>query len=122
MSTVADQPPIEIRLIAVCRHVLPPDASGAIPQPRVYDLREAGEEEIRTTLEQVRHEMATTGPNPLTGPGLDVRLSLLPGDRGRRKRRSRRRHCGWRRSASPTAPPWLWRRSTARSRRVRPSR
>jgi hypothetical protein len=27
--------------------------------------------------------MASTGPNPLTGPGLDLRLSLLPGGRGR---------------------------------------
>ncbi|GAA2400711.1 hypothetical protein GCM10010191_04880 [Actinomadura vinacea] len=65
------------------QYVLPPDAPGAIPQPRVYDLREAGDEEIRTTLEAVRQEMAATGPNPLTGPGLDVRLSLLPGGRGR---------------------------------------
>ncbi|WP_067814906.1 phosphopantetheine-binding protein [Actinomadura kijaniata] len=65
------------------QHVLPPDAPGAIPRPRVHDLRGAGEEEIRATLETVRHEMATTGPDPLTGPGLDVRLTLLPGDRGR---------------------------------------
>jgi acyl carrier protein len=65
------------------QYVLPPDAPGAIPQPRVYDLREAGDKEIRTTLEAVRREMAATGPNPLTGPGLDVRLSLLPGGRGR---------------------------------------
>jgi mycobactin phenyloxazoline synthetase len=65
------------------QYVLPPDAPGAIPQPRVYDLREAGEEETRETLATVRQEMAATGPNPLTGPGLDVRLSLLPDGQGR---------------------------------------
>lgn len=65
------------------QYVLPEDAPGAIPRPRVYDLREAGEDEIRATLATVRREMAGTGPNPLSGPGLDARLSLLPGGRGR---------------------------------------
>ncbi|MFB4313928.1 phosphopantetheine-binding protein [Actinomadura sp. 21ATH] len=65
------------------QYVLPPDAPGAIPRPRVYDLRGAGEEEAAATLEEMRREMGTTGPDPLTGPGLDVRLTLLPGGRGR---------------------------------------
>ncbi|GAA4071884.1 phosphopantetheine-binding protein [Actinomadura miaoliensis] len=65
------------------QYVLPPDAPGAIPRPRVLDLRAADDTDVRAALEAVRAEMATTGPNPLTGPGLDVRLSLLPGGRGR---------------------------------------
>ncbi|PZG21049.1 phosphopantetheine-binding protein [Nonomuraea aridisoli] len=65
------------------QYVLAPDAPGAIPRPRVYDLRESTPQEVEAHLLAVRHEMRTTGPNPLHGPGLDVRLSLLPGDRGR---------------------------------------
>lgn len=65
------------------QYVLPADSPGAIPQPRVYDLREAAPGEVEAHLRAVRHEMSTTGPNPLDGPGLDIRLSLLPGDRGR---------------------------------------
>ncbi|MFC6880734.1 MULTISPECIES: hypothetical protein [Actinomadura] len=34
-------------------------------------------------MQAVRAEMSTTGTDPLTGPGIDVRLSLLPGGRGR---------------------------------------
>ncbi|WP_433323775.1 phosphopantetheine-binding protein [Spirillospora sp. CA-294931] len=65
------------------QYVLPPDAPGALPRPRVYDLRDADEAERDATLATVREEMSTRGPDPLTGPGLDVRLSLLPGGRGR---------------------------------------
>ncbi|MFI7615809.1 phosphopantetheine-binding protein [Nonomuraea terrae] len=65
------------------QYVLAPDMPGAIPRPRVYDLREAGPQEVRAHLLAVRHEMRTTGPNPLDGPGLDIRLSLLPEGRGR---------------------------------------
>ncbi|WP_106400742.1 condensation domain-containing protein [Actinocorallia populi] len=65
------------------QHVLPPDAPGAIPEPQIHDLRKAEEQEIEDVLAGVRHEMSTTGPNPMSGPGLDVRLSLLPGGRAR---------------------------------------
>jgi acyl carrier protein len=65
------------------QYVLPPDAPGAIPAVRVYDLRDATEEEATATLERVRAEMSSTGPDPVHGPGLDLRLTLLPGDRGR---------------------------------------
>ncbi|MBF8186870.1 condensation protein [Nonomuraea sp. K274] len=65
------------------QYVLAPDTPGAIPRPRVYDLRDAGPQEVEAHLLAVRHEMRTTGPNPLDGPGLDIRLSLLPEGRGR---------------------------------------
>jgi mycobactin phenyloxazoline synthetase len=78
------QPTLRARLTSEGeQYVLSPDAPGAIPRPRVYDLREAGEDEIAATLEGIRREMGLTGPDPLTGPGLDVRLTLLPGGRGR---------------------------------------
>lgn len=65
------------------QYVLDPDAPGAIPRPRVYDLREAEPQETEAHLQAVRHEMRTTGPNPLDGPGLDIRLTLLPEGQGR---------------------------------------
>lgn len=65
------------------QYVLEPGAPGAIPQLRVYDLREAPADEVEETLARVREEMAARGPDPTRGPGLDVRLSLLPGERGR---------------------------------------
>ncbi|WP_026314107.1 phosphopantetheine-binding protein [Actinomadura flavalba] len=65
------------------QYVLPPDAPGAIPGPRVLDLRDAADAEIAAALAATRAEMSTSGPNPLTGPGVDVRLTLLPGGRGR---------------------------------------
>lgn len=65
------------------QYMLPPDAPGAIPKPQVYDLRTAEEQQIQDFLAGIRQEMSTTGPNPMSGPGLDVRLSLLPGERGR---------------------------------------
>ncbi|WP_243716746.1 phosphopantetheine-binding protein [Actinomadura sp. KC345] len=78
------QPTLRVRLTPEGEQfVLPPDASGAIPRPRVYDLREAAGAEAAATLEELRREMGTTGPDPLTGPGLDVRLTLLPDGRGR---------------------------------------
>ncbi|MEV4808140.1 phosphopantetheine-binding protein [Nonomuraea sp. NPDC049421] len=78
------QPMLRARITAQGeQYVLAPDAPGAIPRPRVYDLRAAGPQEVQAHLLAVRHEMRTTGPNPLHGPGLDIRLSLLPGDRGR---------------------------------------
>ncbi|GAB7044645.1 MULTISPECIES: phosphopantetheine-binding protein [Catenuloplanes] len=65
------------------QHVLPLDAPGAIPVPRVYDLREEPAEAVSTELETVRAEMIAAGPDPAHGPGLDIRLSLLPGGAGR---------------------------------------
>jgi acyl carrier protein len=65
------------------QYVLPPDAPGAVPELRVYDLREEEDAEVSATLDRVRQEMASRGPDPTRGPGLDVRLSLLPGDRAR---------------------------------------
>lgn len=78
------QPTLRARVTSDGRqHVLPADAPGAVPRVRVYDLREAGAEEISAVLRDVRQEMSTSGPDPTHGPGLDLRLTLLPGDEGR---------------------------------------
>ncbi|MFC7329777.1 phosphopantetheine-binding protein [Marinactinospora rubrisoli] len=78
------QPMLRARIAPDGRqYVLPLDDPGAVPELRVYDLRTAPPEEVAATLERVRSEMATTGPNPVHGPGLDIRLTLLPGDRAR---------------------------------------
>lgn len=80
----AHQPTLRARVTSDGRqHVLPADAPGAVPQVRVYDLREADAEEIANTLQDVRQQMSTTGPDPTRGPGLDLRLTLLPGGEGR---------------------------------------
>ncbi|MGP3955763.1 condensation domain-containing protein [Nonomuraea sp. 3N208] len=80
----AHQPTLRARVTSDGRqHVLPADAPAAVPQIRVYDLREADAEEIAAVLRDVRQEMSTSGPDPTRGPGLDVRLTLLPGDEGR---------------------------------------
>ncbi|MFB4289543.1 phosphopantetheine-binding protein [Nonomuraea sp. ATR24] len=80
----AHQPTLRARVTSDGRqHVLPAGAPGAVPRVRVYDLREASPDEIAATLRDVRHEMSTSGPDPARGPGLDVRLTLLPEDEGR---------------------------------------
>ncbi|MFI7439150.1 condensation domain-containing protein [Nonomuraea indica] len=78
------QPTLRARVTSDGRqHVLPVAAPGAVPQVRVHDLREASAEEIAAALRDVRHEMSTRGPDPTRGPGLDLRLTLLPGGEGR---------------------------------------
>ncbi|MGN9783276.1 phosphopantetheine-binding protein [Nonomuraea sp. ZG12] len=80
----AHQPTLRARVTSDGRqYVLPADAPGAVPQVRVHDLRAAGAEEIADTLQDVRQQMSTTGPDPTRGPGLDIRLTLLPGGEGR---------------------------------------
>ncbi|MFC8848044.1 MULTISPECIES: phosphopantetheine-binding protein [unclassified Micromonospora] len=65
------------------QHVLPLDAPAAVPEPQVYDLREASAEEAAGSLARLRAEMIANGPDPTRGPGLDIRLTLLPDGRGR---------------------------------------
>lgn len=65
------------------QHVLPLDDPDAIPRLRVTDLRDADEETAAARLAKIRHEMSTEGPDPSRGCGLDMRLTLLPGDRAR---------------------------------------
>ncbi|MFD0471071.1 condensation domain-containing protein [Nonomuraea thailandensis] len=80
----AHQPTLRARVTSDGRqHVLPAGAPGAVPRVRVYDLREASPDEVATALGDVRQEMSTNGPDPTSGPGIDVRLTLLPGDEGR---------------------------------------
>lgn len=78
------QPTVRARVDAEGRqYVLPLDAPGAVPQLRIYDLRDSPADEVESTLSQVRTEMSHHGPDATRGPGMDIRLSLLPGDRGR---------------------------------------
>ncbi|MFD7657057.1 hypothetical protein ACFV4N_24045 [Actinosynnema sp. NPDC059797] len=58
------------------QHVLPLDAPGAVLV--IYDLRDADPADAGSAVERVRVEMSTTGPDPTRGPGLDIRLTLLP--------------------------------------------
>ena len=64
------------------QYVLPVDAPGALPELTVLDLREAGRDEIDEQLGELRGRMNVDGPDPTVGPGLDVRLTLLPDDTG----------------------------------------
>lgn len=78
------QPTLRARVTPEGRqYVLPLDAPGAVPIPRVYDLRASSSAETEATLARVRTEMSGTGPDPTSGPGLDIRLSLLPDGNGR---------------------------------------
>lgn len=65
------------------QRILPLDDPEAMPQLRVTDLSTAGEEEIATQLSAIRRDMSTEGPDPSVGCGLDMRLTLLPGNRAR---------------------------------------
>lgn len=65
------------------QRILPLDDPDAVPRLRVTDLSAAGEEEIAAELATIRREMSTEGPDPAVGCGLDMRLTLLPGQRAR---------------------------------------
>ncbi|MEU4644742.1 phosphopantetheine-binding protein [Micromonospora sp. NPDC023814] len=65
------------------QHILPLDAPAAVPEPQVYDLRNASIETASESLARLRAEMIANGPDPTHSPGLDVRLTLLPDGRGR---------------------------------------
>lgn len=80
----AHQPTLRARVTDDGRqYVLPVDAEGAVPPLRVHDLREATNGEVQKRLAEIREEMGANGPDPTSGPGLEIRLSLLPGDQGR---------------------------------------
>ncbi|GAT67386.1 condensation protein [Planomonospora sphaerica] len=57
-------------------------ADGA-PLLKVYDLRASTPQDAAAALAEVRQEMSTRGPDPTSGPGLDIRLTLLPEGEGR---------------------------------------
>ena len=80
----AHQPTLRTRITNDgMQYVLQVDAEGAVPSLRVHDLRELTSAEVRTRLAEIREEMGANGPDPTRGPGLEVRLSLLPSDQGR---------------------------------------
>jgi acyl carrier protein len=59
------------------------DEPGALPALRVRDLRGEPAERVRAELAATRREMSTSGPDPRHGPGVDMRLTLLDGERAR---------------------------------------
>ena len=78
------QPMLRARVTAEgSQYVLPLDAPGAVPEPTMYDLREDDAATAATAVDRVRAEMSATGPDPSSGPGLDIRVSLLPDGSGR---------------------------------------
>ncbi|MFI1379365.1 condensation domain-containing protein [Embleya sp. NPDC020886] len=78
------QPMLRARITADGRqHILDPDDPDAIVAPTVYDWRDANPAEARARVDELRERMRHRGPDPQTGPGIDVRLSLLPGGRAR---------------------------------------
>lgn len=80
----AHQPMLRARVTPDGRqYVLPVDAPGAVPPLRVVDLRDDDTEQVSAAIEQLRTEMSTSGPDPRHGPGVDLRLTLLPGGAAR---------------------------------------
>ncbi|MFR9722193.1 condensation domain-containing protein [Streptomyces sp. MS19] len=81
---VRRQPTLRARVLPDgSQHILPADAPGAVPELTVTDLRDAGPEEADAAVAAIRAEMSTSGPDPAKGPGIAMRLTLLPGDRAR---------------------------------------
>jgi non-ribosomal peptide synthetase component F/thioesterase domain-containing protein/NADP-dependent 3-hydroxy acid dehydrogenase YdfG len=82
---VAAQPMLRARVLPDGRQrILPADDPAAAVLPvTVTDLRDASAREAEAALEGIRAEMGGTGPDPAQGPGFAVRLTLLPGGRGR---------------------------------------
>ncbi|MGK2885047.1 MAG: condensation domain-containing protein [Rhodococcus sp. (in: high G+C Gram-positive bacteria)] len=78
------QPTLRARVTPAGRqYVLPDTDPAAMPQVTLHDLRDLGEAEIEAALAEIRKDMSEHGPDPIRGPGIDVRLTLLPGERGR---------------------------------------
>ncbi|WP_431930047.1 condensation domain-containing protein [Nonomuraea jabiensis] len=80
----AHQPALRARILPDgSQRILDLDAPGAIPSLTVHDWRALDPEEAARRLAGLRADMRAHGPDPATGPGIDLRLSLLPDGRGR---------------------------------------
>lgn len=80
----AHQPTLRARVTADGRqHVLDAADPASLPHVTIHDLRDRSTEQARASLDAIRREMSTCGPNPMDGPGIDVRLTLMPEGRGR---------------------------------------
>ncbi|MDX3187152.1 SDR family NAD(P)-dependent oxidoreductase [Streptomyces sp. MN03-5084-2B] len=73
---VAHQPMLRARILPDGTQRIRPDAEIRLD---VVDLRDGDESEVLA----IRERMGARGPDPVTGPGLEMRLVLLPGGRGR---------------------------------------
>ena len=73
---VAHQPMLRARVLPDGTQRIQPDAEIRLD---VVDLRDGPEGELLA----IRDRMGAHGPDPVTGPGLEMRLVLLPGGRGR---------------------------------------
>ncbi|MGI8312329.1 condensation domain-containing protein [Saccharopolyspora hattusasensis] len=81
---VRHQPTLRARVLPDGRQrILAADDPEAVPAVEVIDLRDASEDEANATVAAIRAQMSTTGPDPAHGPGMTMRLTLLPGDRAR---------------------------------------
>ncbi|WP_086666096.1 type I polyketide synthase [Lentzea kentuckyensis] len=81
---IAHQPMLRMRTTPDGQQrVLPADDPATVVVPQVYDLRDENEDVIASELDRVRTEMSLRGPDPATGPPLEMRLTLLPGGRAR---------------------------------------
>ncbi|MCI2419794.1 condensation domain-containing protein [Saccharopolyspora sp. K220] len=81
---VRHQPTLRARVLPDGRqHLLAADDADAVPTLQVIDLRDAPEAEAKATVAAIRSQMSTNGPDPTYGPGVEMRLTLLPDDRAR---------------------------------------
>jgi acyl carrier protein len=81
---VQHQPTLRARVLPDGQQrILAADDPDAVPTVDVIDLRDASEDEADATVAAIRSQMSTNGPDPAHGPGVAMRLTLLPGDRAR---------------------------------------
>ncbi|MDB1087492.1 SDR family NAD(P)-dependent oxidoreductase [Streptomyces sp. ACA25] len=82
---VSAQPMLRARVLPDGRQrILPAHDPAAQELPLdLTDLRDRTEPEAEAELARVRERISATGPDPVHGPGFAVRLTLLPGGRGR---------------------------------------
>lgn len=81
---VQHQPTLRARVLPDGRQrILAADDPDAVPTLEVIDLRDAPDDEAKAAVAVTRSRMSTNGPDPTHGPGVEMRLTLLPGDRAR---------------------------------------
>ncbi|MGP4017802.1 condensation domain-containing protein [Saccharopolyspora sp. 5N708] len=81
---VQHQPTLRARVLPDGQQrILAADDPEAVPTVEVIDLRAASDEEANATVAAIRSQLSTGGPDPAHGPGVAMRLTLLPGDRAR---------------------------------------
>ncbi|WP_158852434.1 type I polyketide synthase [Saccharothrix deserti] len=81
---IAHQPMLRVRITPDgTQRILAADDPQTAVVPEVCDLRDANDDVVAVELDRIRAEMSLRGPDPATGPPLEMRLTLLPGGRAR---------------------------------------